>query len=157
MYVKLRFSRRWIQKLLFSGMRQPIVSYKDASVSEDPAALFFTVHTLRVMSNYENMLKPRRIRCSHSDDYEEFFILEYNAVQSVGSQSTFRRNIILLPSSGSKNKPSKKPAWKQTLLATFFPTSFLLGLFFDCENGNDTLLLNVGWLSMDYMALHPRS
>jgi hypothetical protein len=39
---------------------------------------------------------------------EEFYILGYNAVQAVGSPSMFRRNMSL--SSGSKNKPSKKPA-----------------------------------------------
>jgi hypothetical protein len=41
--------------------------------------------------------------------YEEFYLLGYNAVQSVVSQPTFRRNISP-QSSGSKKKPSKKPA-----------------------------------------------
>jgi hypothetical protein len=38
---------------------------------------------------------------------EELYLLRYNAVQSIESQPTFRRNISP-PSSGSKNKPSKK-------------------------------------------------
>jgi hypothetical protein len=33
---------------------------------------------------------------------------------------------------------------------------FLLGLFFDPENGGDTFLQNAGCLSVDYTALHPR-
>jgi hypothetical protein len=41
--------------------------------------------------------------------YEEYYLLWYNAVYSVESQPTFRRNISP-PSSGSKNKQSKKPA-----------------------------------------------
>jgi hypothetical protein len=43
---------------------------------------------------------------------EEFYLLGYNAVRSVESQPTFRRN-MLPPSSWSKYKPSKKLAWKQ--------------------------------------------
>jgi hypothetical protein len=32
----------------------------------------------------------------------------------------------------------------------------LLDLFFDPEDGDDTFLRNVGWLSRDYMVLCPR-
>jgi hypothetical protein len=42
-------------------------------------------------------------------NFEDFYILGYNAMQPVENQTTFRRNISPA-SSGSKNKPSKKPA-----------------------------------------------
>jgi hypothetical protein len=45
---------------------------------------------------------------SHNGGYEEFCLLGYNSLQSVGSQQTFRRN-MMPPSSGSR---SKKPKWK---------------------------------------------
>jgi hypothetical protein len=46
-----------------------------------------------------------------------------------------------LLSSWSKNKLSNKPAWKQlALLATCFHAGFLLGLFFDPEDGDDVPL-----------------
>jgi hypothetical protein len=92
-----------------------------------------------------------RIWGSHNDGYAEFSFLGYNAVQSVESQSTFRRN-MLLPSSGSYNKSSKKPAWQ----ATWFHAHFLLALFFDLEDWSDMFLRNVSWLSIDYMVLYPR-
>jgi hypothetical protein len=77
----------------------------------------------------------------------------YNPVCSVESQPTFQRNISP-PSSGSKSKPSKKPAWKW--MATCFHTGFLLGLFFNHEDGGDIFLQNISWLSIDYTALYPR-
>jgi hypothetical protein len=41
--------------------------------------------------------------------YEELYLLGYNALYSAEFQPTFQRNISP-PSSGSKNKPNKKPA-----------------------------------------------
>jgi hypothetical protein len=74
---------------------------------------------------------------SQSGGYEVCYFLGYNAVQSVERQPMFRRKISP-PSSGSK-KPSKKPA----LFATYFHAGFLLGLFFDPEDGGDMFLRSV--------------
>jgi hypothetical protein len=37
---------------------------------------------------------------------------------------------------------------------TPLPTTFLLGLLFNPEDGGDKFLWNISWLSRDYMALH---
>jgi hypothetical protein len=62
--------------------------------------------------------------------------------------------------SGSKNKPSNKPAWSklQAKPTNYYllHAGFLSGLLFDPEDGGDIFLRNVGWLSTDYMALYPR-
>jgi hypothetical protein len=42
------------------------------------------------------------------------------------------------------------------LLATCFHAGFLLGLFFDPEDGNDIFLQNVDSLSTDYTTFYPR-
>jgi hypothetical protein len=42
------------------------------------------------------------------------------------------------------------------LRATCFHAGFLLGLFFDPEDGCDMLLRNFGWLSAHYTAVYPR-
>jgi hypothetical protein len=34
-------------------------------------------------------------------------------------------------------------------------TGFLLGLFFDHEDGGNMVLQNISWLSVDYTALYP--
>jgi hypothetical protein len=68
----------------------------------------------------------------HNDGYEEFCLLGflgYNALQTLGSQQTLRRNMSP-PSSGSKNNPSRVAA-------------FLLGLFFKPEDGGYVFLGNV--------------
>jgi hypothetical protein len=44
-----------------------------------------------------------------------------------------------------------EPAWSSLL-----HTGFLLGLFFDPEDGGDVFLLSVGQFSADYAALYPR-
>jgi hypothetical protein len=44
----------------------------------------------------------------------------------------------------------------RALLATCLHTCFLLGLYFDPEDGGDMFLRNVGSLSTDYTALYPR-
>jgi hypothetical protein len=43
-----------------------------------------------------------------------------------------------------------------SVISYLLHAGFLLGLFFDPENGGDMYLRNVGWLSADYTALFPR-
>jgi hypothetical protein len=87
---------------------------------------------------------------------------------------------MLPPSSGSKNKLSKKPVWKQvaSLLSCLahsltlkmeatcssesrWKATFMLvscsTYFFNSEDECDMFLWNIRLLSMDYTALHPRT
>jgi hypothetical protein len=59
-------------------------------------------------------------------------------MNAIEIKSTFRRNMSP-PSSASKNKLSDKPAWKEVSSKA----GFLLGLFFDPEDGDDMFLRNV--------------
>jgi hypothetical protein len=72
---------------------------------------------------------------SRSCGYGEFHLLEYSAFQSAENQPKFRRNMSP-PSSGSKNKSSKKPVWCGQLLQTGFQY--------------------VGLFSADFTGLYPR-
>jgi hypothetical protein len=65
--------------------------------------------------------------------YLRYYLLGYNAVQSIETQPTFRKKKMSPPSSWSKKKPSKKPV----TTATCFHPGFLLGLFFTLEDGGD--------------------
>jgi hypothetical protein len=64
---------------------------------------------------------------------KNFIIWDITPCKPTESQQTFQRNISR-PSSGLKNKPS------QALLATCFHVFFLLGLFFDPEDGGEMSL-----------------
>jgi hypothetical protein len=92
--------------------------------------------------------RPGRQYSKNRGLLEEFYLL-----WSAERQPTFRRNISP-PSSGPKNKPSKKPDIR-ALLANLFHAGFLLGLFLCPEDGGDMFLRKVGSLSMDYMELYP--
>jgi hypothetical protein len=54
------------------------------------------------------------------------------------------------------SSPKKATDFSEEHIATCFHAGFLLGLFFDTENGGEMFLRNVGCLSTDYMALYPR-
>jgi hypothetical protein len=74
---------------------------------------YWVVHDIRVLdSPIVITMQISVLLCrtwgSPSGGYEEAYLLWYNAVWSVDSQLTFRRN---MSSSGSRNNPNKKPAW----------------------------------------------
>jgi hypothetical protein len=66
----------------------------------------------------------------------------------------------LLLSSGLKNKAKEEINMKQVasraVLASFFLSGFLLGLFFDPEDDVYKLLRNVVYISMECTVLCPR-
>jgi hypothetical protein len=76
---------------------------------------------------------------------EYYYLLGCDAVQS--GTNTFRRNVLPLCSS-LKRKPSTS---KKSCLHL---AGYLLGLFFDPENGGSTLIRNVRELLSDYTASH---
>jgi hypothetical protein len=57
-----------------------------------------------------------------------------------------------LPSSGSKNKPSRN----QLCLPPAFTLVSCSAYFFDPENGGDMFLRKVSWFSTDYMVLYTK-
>jgi hypothetical protein len=53
---------------------------------------------------------------------------------------------------GSKNKPSKKPAWKQVASRAWRPVWIILRPW----RWGNMFLRNIGWILTDYRALYPR-
>jgi hypothetical protein len=66
----------------------------------------------------------------NKETFDEFYLLGYNAVQSVESQPTFRSRLHL--------------QGRRALFATCFHAGFLLGLFFDVEDGGNMFLRKIG-------------
>jgi hypothetical protein len=87
------------------------------------------IHRLST-NNCEIVMIVWRIWGLQRDGYEEFYLLGFNTVRSVGSQPTFRRK-MLSPSSN-------------------------LAYFWTLEDGSVMFLQNVCWLSTDYATLYLR-
>jgi hypothetical protein len=90
-----------------AGMRFDEFNYEQLKTG----FLFSSENSLKTLTEHCNAdLSIRNCSSFIGDDerntYGEYHLLGYNAVES---QLTFRRNMSP-PSSGSKNKPSKKPA-----------------------------------------------
>jgi hypothetical protein len=76
--------------------------------------------------------------------HEEFCIIGYNAMKPVKNQLTIQRSMSL-PSSGSKSKPSKKPAGRahfSSILEPFLPHSCL-------HRSNETNVLTAYFVCID--------
>jgi hypothetical protein len=92
--------------------------------------------------------KARRIRGSHSGDYEEFYLLaitlyiQLKANGCYGHLKTWYNARILR---SSMKQVASSPA-RHLLHAGFLPC-----LFFDLEDGGDIFLWHVGWISTVYM------
>jgi hypothetical protein len=87
----------------------------------------FKIYSLQFCITYRSW-------CSFIADtnLEKVCLLGYNATQSIESQ-------LILSSA-----------------CYLFHAGFLLGLFFDHENGGDMFIRNIVSFSVDYMVLHPR-
>jgi hypothetical protein len=70
-----------------------------------------TIYTERWSRSICNFANIYKIWGSHSDGHEVLRLLRYNAMYSVGSQVTFRKNMS--PQSSGSNKSNKIPAWKR--------------------------------------------
>jgi hypothetical protein len=102
-----------------------------------------------------------RISLNHERSEMRLCVTGFEVLSSVVMNSTVRwkstlRRNTSLPSSRSKNKPSKKPTWKLCLQNSFH-AAFIFDFLFDSDDGSPTFLRNVDWLSTDYTALYPKT
>jgi hypothetical protein len=96
------------------------------------------------------VLQVGEIRGSKGNDYEDYYRLECDAIQSGRSLQTFPRN-LLPPSSEYKSKPSVGIPPSPYIRITFF----MLGLLFHPEDEDSRFLRNAPNDLQDCMASHP--
>jgi hypothetical protein len=89
------------------------------------------------------VLLPSWIWGSHSDGYEEFYLLVLTLCSPLEVNRCFWGTCRL-------------HLWAQGISQAKLHTSFLLSLLLDSEDGGDMFLRNIGWLSRDYIVLYPR-
>jgi hypothetical protein len=92
---------------------------------------------------------------SHGGGYEEFYLWDIKPCSPIKDNRSFgwtpRFHL-----QGLKNNPAWKQMVNRAVLATCFHAGFLLGVFFDPEDGVDKFIWYVCWLSKDYRTLCPR-
>jgi hypothetical protein len=108
-------------------MKEPEMVRLNYTSTNIPPEFFFILGLCKELRLYGQNSRPEtfEIKNKRSDlitAVVEFYLLGYNAVQSVESQPTFRRSTACY----------------------LLYAGFLLGLFFDLEDGGDMLLRNIG-------------
>jgi hypothetical protein len=85
-------------------------------------------------------LRKEKIPCdiwgSQSGDYEEFYLLGYNTIQSTERHLMFQSNILPVPS-GLKSKPYKKPAWKRLVACSTYSSTLKMEVICPSETWVD--------------------